>query len=59
MTNKSKDFDADGLAQRKHPRARMSLNELMAIARRYASCQVVDGRPADEIIGYDERGLPS
>jgi hypothetical protein len=31
---------------------------VLAIARRYASRPVLDDRPPDEIIGYDERGLP-
>jgi antitoxin VapB len=39
-------------------RGRASLAELMAIARRYASRPVVDDRTEDEILGYDERGLP-
>lgn len=39
-------------------RGRASLAELMAIARRYASRPVVDNRTADDILGYDERGLP-
>jgi hypothetical protein len=30
----------------------------MAIVRRYASRAVIDDRSADEIIGYDEGGLP-
>ncbi|HVO01178.1 MAG TPA: type II toxin-antitoxin system VapB family antitoxin [Candidatus Cybelea sp.] len=33
--------------------------DVMAIVNRYASRRVVDDRTADEIIGYDERGLPS
>lgn len=32
--------------------------ELRAIRRRCAALPVEDGRPADEIIGYDERGVP-
>jgi antitoxin VapB len=39
-------------------RGKASLEELRAIARRIASRIDRDGRTADEIIGYDERGLP-
>jgi antitoxin VapB len=34
-------------------------DELAAIRRRYAALPVVDDRSADEILGYDDRGLPS
>ena len=34
-------------------------DEWKAIARRSAKRPVLDGRSADEIIGYDENGLPS
>jgi antitoxin VapB len=33
--------------------------ELMAIARRGDALPVLDARSADEILGYDENGLPS
>jgi antitoxin VapB len=33
--------------------------ELAAIRRRCAALPVLDNRPADEILGYDERGLPA
>lgn len=33
--------------------------ELKAIGRRSAERPVLDGRSADEIIGYDENGVPS
>jgi antitoxin VapB len=39
-------------------RGKASTEELMAIARRIASRIDRDGRTPDEIIGYDERGLP-
>jgi hypothetical protein len=29
-----------------------------AISKRFADCPVLDGRSADEIIGYDEFGVP-
>ena len=35
-----------------------SLEELMAIARRCAARPVQDERSEEEILGYDERGLP-
>jgi antitoxin VapB len=39
-------------------RSRPSVEQVMAIARRFASRPVIDNRSPDEIIGYDERGLP-
>jgi antitoxin VapB len=39
-------------------RGRPSVEHLMAIARRCAARPVIDPRSPDEIIGYDERGLP-
>jgi antitoxin VapB len=33
--------------------------ELAAIRHRCASLPVLDGRGADEILGYDERGVPA
>lgn len=39
-------------------RGKASLEELMAIARRIASQPVFDPRTPEEIIGYDENGLP-
>jgi antitoxin VapB len=38
---------------------RLEREHIMAIARRYASRPVIDDRSPDEIIGYDERGLPT
>ncbi|WP_026614437.1 type II toxin-antitoxin system VapB family antitoxin [Ensifer aridi] len=35
------------------------LEELAASRRRWAKLQVLDNRSADEILGYDENGLPS
>lgn len=37
----------------------MLLEELSAIRRRCAALPVLDDREPDDIIGYDERGLPS
>ncbi len=37
---------------------RASADELLAIAREIAELPVLDDRTPDEIIGYDERGLP-
>ena len=34
-------------------------DELDEIAKRCAALPVLDARPADEILGYDERGLPA
>jgi antitoxin VapB len=33
--------------------------DLMEIARHFASLPVYDSRTSDEILGYDENGLPS
>lgn len=35
------------------------LEELAASRRRWAKLRVLDNRSADEILGYDENGLPS
>lgn len=45
--------------ERRPRRKKASVEELLAIARRVASKPVVDPRTPDEIIGYDERGLPT
>lgn len=34
------------------------VEEIMEISRRSAALPVYDPRPADEILGYDEHGLP-
>ena len=39
-------------------RGRSLADELDEIAKRCASLSVLDDRPADEILGYDEHGLP-
>lgn len=43
---------------RGHHRGRRLANELGEIAQRCAALPVIDSRPDDEILGYDERGLP-
>ena len=49
----------DRLARLRRERARRRLaDELDDIARHCARLPVHDGRPADEILGYDEHGLP-
>ena len=40
-------------------RGKASVEELMAIARRIAEAPNLDDRTDDEILGYDERGLPA
>lgn len=40
-------------------RSRRLADELNEIALHCAALPVFDDRPADEIIGYDERGLPT
>jgi hypothetical protein len=34
-------------------------DELDVMSRRFAGLEVRDSRPADEILGYDENGLPA
>jgi antitoxin VapB len=46
------------LEREERHRSRPSVEQVMAIARRFASRPVIDDRSPDEIIGYDERGLP-
>jgi antitoxin VapB len=49
----------DRLARLRRERARHRLaDELDAIARHCAALPVLDSRSADDIIGYDDRGLP-
>ena len=43
---------------RRERSGRTLADELNAIALRCARRPVLDSRPADEIIGYDEHGLP-
>ena len=43
---------------RRERSGRTLADELDAIGRRCARLPVRDSRPADEILGYDERGLP-
>ncbi|MGZ8217525.1 hypothetical protein [Methylomagnum sp.] len=40
------------------PRPKPTVEEIMAIAHHCASLRVLDDRSADEIIGYDENGIP-
>ena len=39
-------------------RQRTTVDEIMAIAQRVARARVLDDRSADEILGYDQDGLP-
>jgi antitoxin VapB len=43
---------------RSRPRRRRLRDDLREIGRRCASLPTLDDRPADDIIGYDEHGLP-
>jgi len=40
------------------PQTRPTVEEIMAIAHRFSSLPVLDDRSDDEIIGYDENGIP-
>ena len=46
------------LRQRGRKRGRRLSEELKAIGERVAAMPILDSRPADEILDYDERGLP-
>ena len=49
----------DRLSRVRRERSRRRLaDELEDIAKHCASLPVVDARPANEILGYDEHGLP-
>ena len=49
----------DRLARLRRERAGRRLgDELHAIASHSSALPVLDGRPAEDILGYDERGLP-
>ena len=48
----------DRLEREERRRGRASAEDLLAIARRYAARPVKDHRSPEEILGYDERGLP-
>jgi antitoxin VapB len=43
---------------RGRPRRRPLRDELREISRRCASLPTLDDRPADDVMGYDERGMP-
>jgi antitoxin VapB len=48
----------DRLEREERRRGRASAEHLLTIARRYAARPVKDDRSPEEILGYDERGLP-
>jgi antitoxin VapB len=45
--------------QRKQEETQALISDLMAIANHCASLPVIDDRSEDEIMGWDENGLPS
>jgi antitoxin VapB len=45
--------------ERKRENKEALLSEVRAIIDHFASLPVLDARSADEILGYDENGLPS
>jgi antitoxin VapB len=46
------------LARLRRPRGRPLSDDILKIGRRCAALPVQDARSADDIVGYDERGLP-
>jgi antitoxin VapB len=60
MTNAVKHAVEERLRREKAKRGREGVAErLMEIGRQCASLPVLDDRTPDEILGYDEHGLPS
>ena len=51
------ELERDAVAREAEIEVKMA--ELMAITRELASLPVLDDRTPDEIIGYDENGLPT
>lgn len=47
-----------GIALPDKPRRSPSFDRMMEVSDRFAALPVLDDRPADEIIGYDEIGVP-
>ena len=45
--------------QHRRQKKELLLQEVRAIVAHCASLPVLDGRPADEILGYDKNGIPS
>ena len=45
--------------QRREWHTEALIEDLMAIGRRCAALPVLDDRPEDEILGYDEQGVPA
>jgi antitoxin VapB len=47
-----------GIVPGQEPPGKPSVERMMAISDRFAAYPVLDARSADEIIGYDEFGVP-
>lgn len=47
------------LERERRLRPKASVEEILALVERFAAKPVVDPRTPDEIIGYDEHGLPT
>ena len=45
-------------AERRRRGKKINRDEVMKLVREIASAPVLDPRPPEEILGYDERGLP-
>ena len=58
MTDAVRTAVRERIEREERVRGKASFEELMALAKRIASRIDRDGRTPDEIIGYDERGLP-
>jgi antitoxin VapB len=59
ITDAVKTAVRERLDRERRQRGKASVEELLAIARRISSQPVVDPRTPEEIIGYDEHGLPT
>jgi antitoxin VapB len=47
-----------GIVPGQEPQGKPSFERMMAISERFASYPVLDARSPDDIIGYDEYGVP-
>jgi antitoxin VapB len=59
ITDAVKTAVRERLERERRQRGKASVEELLAIARRISRQPVVDPRTPEEIIGYDEYGLPT
>ena len=49
---------SSGIALPDRPRRSPSFDRMMEVSDRFSALPVLDDRPADEIVGYDDIGVP-